>query len=284
MKLATVETDGTTRAAIIDGEVARLTDHADLRALLALHGPKPDARDLTITGEAALADVRLTRPVLAPAKTICVGLNYYEHAAEANLAIPGHPLLFAKYDSALIGPYDDILLPPESSKADWEAELAIVIGQEARRLPKAKALDVVAGYTVFNDITMRDYQHHTSQFLPGKTFDGSTPYGPWIVTGDEIDEARDVEVSCSVNGVLMQRHTSAGMIFDVAAVLEYVTSFTRLLPGDVIAMGTPSGIGSARKPPIYLRPGDVVVTAVGGIGELRNVCVADGDAGNGRDQ
>lgn len=279
MRLATIEHEESTAAAVVEGERVRILPFRDLRELLTAHGPRPEVGGLQTIGEADVSSVRFTKPVLSPAKTVCVGLNYFKHAQEANLAIPDQPLLFAKYDLSLIGPTDDILLPKESPKPDWEAELAIVIGREARRVPRDRALDVIAGYTVINDISMRDWQRHTSQFLPGKTFDDSTPFGPWIVTGDEIDEARDLMLTCSVNGEIVQQESTSGMIFNPEVVIEYVSTFTRLLPGDVIAMGTPSGVGNAMKPPRYLAPGDVVVTSIEGIGELRNTCVIDEDPG-----
>lgn len=279
MRLATIEHEESTAAAVVEGERVRILPFRDLRELLTAHGPRPEVGGLQTIGEADVSSVRFTKPVLSPAKTVCVGLNYFKHAQEANLAIPDQPLLFAKYDLSLIGPTDDILLPKESPKPDWEAELAIVIGREARRVPRDRALDVIAGYTVINDISMRDWQRHTSQFLPGKTFDDSTPFGPWIVTGDEIDEARDLMLTCSVNGEIVQQESTSGMIINPEVVIEYVSTFTRLLPGDVIAMGTPSGVGNAMKPPRYLAPGDVVVTSIEGIGELRNTCVIDEDPG-----
>jgi acylpyruvate hydrolase len=155
---------------------------------------------------------------------------------------------------------------------DWEAELAVVIGSPARRVPASRALDAVAGYAVMNDISMRNFQRHTSQFLPGKTFERSTPVGPWIVPAADVDDARDLRIRCLVNGEVRQEASTSEMIFSVADVIAYVSSFITLVPGDMIAMGTPQGIGAARTPPVFLRDGDIVVTEVEGIGTLRNRC------------
>lgn len=275
MRIGTIRDNDRTQAAIFYDEYVEILPFEDAGALLIAMNAGTQLSSVARVGERPLTQVTIAPPVVAPSKVLCVGLNYYEHAAEANLAIPSHPLLFAKYSAAMIGPYDDIQIPPETQKCDWEAELALVIGRRARRVSRDDALRVVAGYTVLNDITMRDWQKHTSQFLPGKTFESSTPWGPWLVTGDEIDHARDLEVQCFVNGELMQSMSSSGMIFGAAEVISYLSHVLTLEPGDVIAMGTPSGIGSARSPSVFLKPGDRVVTRVEGIGQIENLCVAE---------
>ncbi|CAN5232633.1 hypothetical protein BH11ACT2_BH11ACT2_06060 [soil metagenome] len=272
MRLATVMTDEGTSAAFIEAGEARLLAYADAGAVLAAQAR---GESLIHRGEVGLDGLRFAPPVLRPEKIICVGLNYHAHAEEAGLAIPSHPLLFAKFSRAMIGAEDDIVIPVETEKCDWEAELALVIGGQVRRASAEDALGFVAGYTVVNDVSMRDWQKHTSQMLPGKTFESSTPIGPWLVAPGDVDHGRNLDLSCTVNGVVMQSSNTADMIFSAAEVISYVSHVITLMPGDVIALGTPSGIGSTRTPPLFLTPGDAVITEVEGIGALANACVAD---------
>jgi len=278
MKLATIKTENGTRAAVVEHDAVQLLAFADAGELLRKAGPGFSIDALPRHGERPLDEVELAPPVLRPEKIICVGLNYHAHAEEAGLAIPTHPLLFPKYAGSLIGATDSIRIPPETAKCDWEAELAVVIGEPARRVSPEDALSAIAGYTVMNDITMRDWQKHTSQFMAGKTFEASTPVGPWIVTPDEVGHARDLKLECTVNGQLMQSGTTADMIFPVEEVISYISTIITLMPGDVIALGTPAGVGSLRDPQLFLRPGDEVVTECEGIGALRNRCVAEAAA------
>jgi acylpyruvate hydrolase len=275
VKLATVITATGTRAALIEDGSARLLAAEDAGAVLTAVATGASIDSLPREGEVSLEGLRFAPPVLRPEKIFCVGLNYYAHAAEANLAIPETPLLFSKYTRAMIGATDDIIVPPETEKCDWEAELAVVIGKPTRRISVADALDSVAGYTVLNDITMRDWQKQTSQFLPGKTFESSTPWGPWLVSREDVDDARDLRLRCVVNGDVRQDASTSGMIFSAADVVAYLSHIVTLMPGDVVALGTPSGVGSSRKPPLFLEPGDVVRTEIEGIGVLENLCVAD---------
>lgn len=275
MKLATIKTENGTRAAVVEHDAVQLLAFADAGELLRNAGPGFSIDALPRHGERSLDEVELAPPVLRPEKIICVGLNYHAHAEEAGLAIPTHPLLFPKYAGSLLGATDSIRIPPETAKCDWEAELAVVIGEPVRRASPKDALSAIAGYTVMNDITMRDWQKHTSQFMAGKTFEASTPVGPWIVTPDEVDHARDLKLECTVNGRVMQSGTTADMIFPVEEVISYVSTIITLMPGDVIALGTPAGVGSLRAPQLFLRPGDEVVTECEGIGALRNRCVAE---------
>lgn len=275
MRLATVITANGTRAAIVEGESAELLAAEDAGAVLTAVARGESIGSLQREGEISLEGVRFAPPVLRPEKIFCVGLNYYAHAAEANLAIPETPLLFSKYTRAMIGATDDILVPPETEKCDWEAELALVIGTPTRRVSVEDALDSVAGYTVLNDITMRDWQKQTSQFLPGKTFESSTPWGPWLVSPEDVDSGRDLQLRCLVNGEIRQDARTSGMIFSPADIVAYLSHIVTLMPGDVVALGTPSGVGSSRKPPLFLKAGDVVVTEIEGIGVLENLCVAD---------
>ncbi|SFI60832.1 MULTISPECIES: fumarylacetoacetate hydrolase family protein [Microbacterium] len=275
MRLATINTERGTRAAILENGCAQVLALDDVGAVLTAVERGESLGSMVREEELDPRQVQFLPPVVRPEKVVCVGLNYHAHAAEANLPIPQHPLLFPKYARALVGAGSDILIPPETQRCDWEAELALVIGKTVRRIGSAQALDAVAGYTVMNDISMRDWQKHTSQMMPGKTFESSTPVGPWLVSPEEVDHARNLRLTCSVNGREMQRTSTGDMIFSPAEVIAYISTIMTLVPGDVIALGTPAGIGSTRTPPVFLQPGDLVVTECEGIGVLQNRCVAE---------
>jgi acylpyruvate hydrolase len=274
VRLATVRSDdGTgTWAASVEGDELVELAAPDVRAVLESGDPtaRPSSPRRRPVGEARLAPV-----VPEPRKVVCVGLNYRHHILEMGRELPSHPTLFAKYALALTGPRDPIPIPAESPQVDWEAELAIVIGRPARRVAVADALDHIAGYAVLNDVSMRDWQYRTLQWLQGKTWERSTPLGPWLVTPDEVDHAADLRVTCEVDGQLMQEARTSDLLFRPADVVAYISQFVTLETGDVIATGTPGGVGHARDPQIFLRPGNVVRTAIEGIGELVNECVAD---------
>jgi 2-keto-4-pentenoate hydratase/2-oxohepta-3-ene-1,7-dioic acid hydratase in catechol pathway len=237
-------------------------------------------------GQIASADIvpfdetHLLAPILRPTKNvICVGRNYPEHAAEmarafgeAPAAPPQYPTVFTKAPTTVNGPYADIPYDPSvTEKLDWEAELAVIIGKAGKRIPRANALRYVFGYTVLNDISARDIQkRHGGQNFLGKSLDGACPMGPWIVTADEIDAPHNLEVWSKVNGVEKQRANTSQMIYDIPAIIESVSFGMTLEPGDIIATGTPDGVGNARTPPEFLRPGDVVECGVEGIGVIRN--------------
>lgn len=211
-----------------------------------------------------------------PNKIICLGLNYATHIAEMGRPTPLHPTLFAKFDGSLLGAHDDIRAPAVSDELDWEAELGVVIGRPGRSIAEHDALDHVAGYTVVNDITVRDWQHRTREFLSGKTFEATTPVGPWLVTPDEVPPgAAGLDISCRVDGRIMQESTTADLLFDVKSVISYVSTIITLLPGDLIATGTPGGVGAGLEPKVFLAPGQEVVTTIEGVGELRNRVVKD---------
>jgi len=273
MRFVTVrQSGGTTSAAeLIDG-VARLLDAPDVGALITL---RAQGRDVATVGELDADSLDLAPVVTAPGKIICVGANYRAHLAEMGVDVPDYPTLFAKYAESLIGPYDDIALPAMSHAMDWEAELAYVIGTEIRRGTEAQARDAIAGYTVTNDITARDVQFRTMQWLQGKTFEATNPLGPALVTPDEIDHAGDLEITCTVNGHVMQSSRTADMVFSPASVVAYLSHILTLRPGDLILGGTPSGVGHARKPPVALEADDVVATSIESIGTLTNVCVRE---------
>lgn len=217
-----------------------------------------------------LSAVKLHAPIPRPPKFILIGLNYRDHAIESGLPIPSTPTVFAKYSNAVIGPGDPILLPAVSKEVDYEAELAFVIGRRGKDIPAARWTDYVFGYTIVNDVSARDYQRATSQWTIGKTFDTFGPMGPELVSADEIAEPHALKISCEVNGKVLQNSTTAQLIFKIPELVAYLSQVMTLEPGDVVSTGTPPGVGFARKPPIFLQPGDEVVVKVEGLGELRN--------------
>lgn len=273
VRLATLRTEGGTAAVrVVEPGRCVVLPYADVRALLS----DPDWRAVA-EGQAGdpepFDETDLATVVPSPGKVICLGLNYATHIQEMGHELPRFPTLFAKYADALIGPYDDIALPDESAEMDWEVELAFIIGRECRRVPEDRALEMIAGYTVFNDVTARDWQRRTSQFLSGKTFEACTPVGPWLVTPDELPAGGSgLTVRCSVDGELMQEASTDDLLFKPAQIVAYLSLITTLHPGDLVATGTPAGVGAGRRPPKFLAPGQTLVTEIEGIGRLRNVC------------
>lgn len=221
-----------------------------------------------------VADVKLLAPVERPSKIVCVGINYVPHMEESGFERPGEPVIFSKFPSALSGPNDPIVLPKAAPRrVDYEAELVIVIGRRGRDIDRAHALDHVAGYTVGNDVSARDWQLKKpgAQWVLGKSFDTFLPLGPWMTTPDEFGDPAGRHVRCSVNGEVLQDDVIANLIFDFADVISYVSQVATLEPGDLVMTGTPGGVGQSRTPPRWLQEGDVVETSVDGIGTLRNV-------------
>jgi acylpyruvate hydrolase len=210
-----------------------------------------------------------------PRKIFCLGLNYRAHILEMGHDSPDHPTVFAKFPISLVGARDDVWLPRESDAVDWEAELGVVIGRTVRRASGDDARDAIAGYTVVNDVSMRDWQYRTQQWLQGKTWERSTPVGPWLVTPDEVDYAANLRVTCAIDGEVVQDGQTSDLLFDPVETVQYLSTLCTLEPGDLISTGTPAGVGHGRKPPVYLRPGQVMRTAIEGLGELVNRCVAD---------
>ncbi|WP_181801112.1 fumarylacetoacetate hydrolase family protein [Streptomyces shenzhenensis] len=252
---------------------------ATTRELLRRYGHALDEVDAVVRQAAAepssarvgeMTELHLGPPVDDPQKVLCIGLNYNDHVAETGRALPGHPDVFAKFDSTLIGPEDEIHCSHVTDNLDFEGELAVVIGRAGRDVEPGEALDLVAGVMVLNDITARDLQHRGTQWLAGKAVDGSTPCGPALVTLDEVGDPQNLELETRVNGVRMQRSNTKHMIFPIAALVSYASRFLALSPGDVISTGTPEGIGSKRNPPHWLRPGDVVEVEIERVGTLRN--------------
>ena len=224
----------------------------------------------------ALAGLRRLMPIARPGKVVCIGLNYALHAKEGGNPIPDYPAVFLRVQTSLVGPDQPMLRPPCSSKLDYEAELAIIVGKRARNVPDATALDHVAAYSLFNDGSLRDYQRKSTQWTMGKNFDATGAFGPELVSADELPPgAAPLRITARVDGQTVQDSTTGDMIFPVARIISIVSEVMTLEPGDVIATGTPSGVGYARKPPLFLAPGMTVEVEVEGIGVLRNT-VADG--------
>lgn len=278
MRLATIRTATGLRAVRVDlgaGQAVETGD-ADVRALLE-HEDWAE-RAAGAAGPVHQLDSLDYAPLVPnPEKILCVGLNYRDHVAEMGNELPTHPTLFAKFAPALVGAHDDIVLPAESGAVDWEVELTVVIGRPVRRADAAAALAAVAGYTVLNDVSMRDWQNRTKQFLQGKTWESSTPLGPWLVTPDELaaPDGSGLAVSTVLDGETVQDSSTDQLVFGVVDLVRYISTVVTLRPGDVIATGTPGGVGHARKPPRYLTDGATLVTSVAGVGECRNPCRAE---------
>ena len=213
-------------------------------------------------------------PVPRPGKIICVGLNYRDHAAESNMPIPERPVLFSKFSTCVIGPGEPVVIPTTSAQVDYEAELAVVIGRRAKNVSAANAYDHVLGYTAFNDVSARDFQFADGQWQRGKSCDTFGPMGQTIVTTDEIPDPHKLSIKLILNGQTMQDSNTNQLIFGVPKLIEFITESITLEPGDVIATGTPSGVGFARKPPVFLRPGDVMEVEIEGVGGLGSSIVA----------
>lgn len=212
-------------------------------------------------------------PIARPGKVICVGLNYRDHAAEGGLALPERPLLFSKLPSSLIGPGDAIEVPPIPAKIDFEAELGVVIGERVKGVSVATALDVVAGYVCFNDVSARDLQRADGQWMRGKSFDTFGPVGPRLVSPSEVGDPQTLRVTCSVNGSIVQDGSTSDMVFGVAEIIAYASEAITLEPGDLIATGTPAGIGAWHTPPLWLDAGDTVEVSIERVGTLSNPVV-----------
>ena len=226
--------------------------------------------------EVDVSEATLLAPLARPPKIICVGLNYRDHAAESGLAIPEVPTIFAKFPTSVIGPRQPIVLPKNSAKPDYEAELCVVIGRGGRHIPAERWQEHVFGYTILNDVSARDFQLATSQWMIGKTFDTFAPFGPAIVSADEIPDPHNLRISLDLNGATMQDSNTSNLIFRIPQLIAHLSSVFTLEPGDLIATGTPAGVGFVRKPPVYLKPGDEVRIRIEGLGELRNPVVAEG--------
>ena len=279
MKLVRFGEPGQEKPGLMDGDTLRdLSGHVD---------------DISgdILSEAALDKLRAIDPSGLPAvsgsprigccvagfgKFLCIGLNYSDHAAETGAAIPEHPILFFKANSAVVGPNDDVVMPRGSEKTDWEVELGVVIGTTAKYVTKENALDHVAGYCIVNDVSERHFQANlTGQWTKGKSCDTFGPTGPWLVTRDEIDDPQSLAMSLDVNGNRMQTGNTGTMIFTVAEIIEHLSQLFTLHPGDIISTGTPPGVGLGMKPPTFLKAGDVMELEIEGLGRQRQQVRAD---------
>jgi acylpyruvate hydrolase len=264
-----------------DRQLAGLVDDDAVRPLrdvaeLGRDTPSEVLADPPLTDErVALAEVQLLPVVPHPGKIVCVGLNYRAHADEGGYDVPDYPALFTKFAETLVAAGDPIVLPPESEAIDFEAELAFVMGRRVRRASGASALDAVAGYTIGNDVSMRDYQYKAAQWLPGKNWAASTPLGPFLVTPDEVDDPHRLGISLELNGERMQSANTSQLIFDVPTLVATISEFVPLAPGDVVLTGTPSGVGYRRDPKVLLRDGDRVVVEIERVGRLENPVAAE---------
>jgi acylpyruvate hydrolase len=264
--------DSSTRAAVRDGEDWVLLAVADLDEHLAAPASQAVATAVLADPAAArvpVAEAKLLRPLLRPGKIVCCGLNYRDHIAETGRETPEYPTLFGKFADTLTDPDADIEVAG-SGEVDWEGELAVVIGSEVWQADERAAEQAIAGYTIANDVSMRDWQRRTLQWLQGKVWERTTPLGPVVVTADEIDPRGGLEISVSIGEETMQHSNTRELLFDGPALVAYTSQFTRLRPGDLILTGTPGGVGLGREPRRFLADGELLVTRIEGIGELRN--------------
>ncbi len=283
MRLLTYLTDDGPRLGVLRGEAVVPVPGLDMLGLIEAGAAGLEQAGAASGAPLPLSALSLLAPIPTPRRNIfCVGLNYLAHAQEGAdargvpLKLPERPLFFTKATLAANGPYGDIPFDDNVSvQVDWEVELGVVIGRRGINIPSSEAMDYVFGYTVLNDISARDLQNgHGGQFFKGKSLDGTCPMGPWIVTRDEVPDPDSLPVRCRVNGVTKQDSTTAEFIFKIPTVIEWLSKGMTLLPGDIIATGTPHGVGFARNPPEFLKPGDVVECEVGGLGTIRNTVVA----------
>ena len=277
MKLVSFIQDGQALYGLVQGEAyvapsaGFLARYPDLKAVLAANALADLQADVQKGGQrVAPAQVQAQAVIPAPGKVICVGLNYKTHVAETKRPDSEHPSLFLRYADSLAAHGDEVLRPEFSERFDWEGELAFVIGKGGRHIAAADAFDHIAGYTCFNDVSVRDWQRHTHQFTPGKNFPGTGPLGPFLLTRDEVPDVTQLTLLTRLNGQVVQHASLADLIFDIPTIVAYISRFTPLSPGDVIATGTPGGVGDRREPPLYMKEGDVVEVEITGLGVLRN--------------
>ncbi|PJM91987.1 fumarylacetoacetate hydrolase family protein [Streptomyces sp. CB01373] len=275
MKLATIRTADGTRAVRLDGDLLVDLGYADLGELFAEDGWQ--ARAAAASGTTYPAEAADFAPVVPnPSKVVCVGHNYTNHIKEMGRDLPSHPTLFPKFADTLLGAHDDIVKPAETDALDWEVELAVVIGKQVRRADEQQAADAIAGFTVMNDISVRDWQFRTIEWTQGKIWEASTPVGPYVVTPDEVGGVRPaLEVKTVVDGQVMQQDDTGTLLFDPVFLVRYISTVITLRPGDIIATGTPAGVGNARDPKVFLLPGQTVVTEIAGLGACTNKVVAE---------
>jgi 2-keto-4-pentenoate hydratase/2-oxohepta-3-ene-1,7-dioic acid hydratase in catechol pathway len=283
MKFVTFQHDGHQHAGVVSGDSVVSLKAAGIPDMISVlqGGPEVFKRvEVELAKPPAdsvfpLSSVKLCAPVPKPTKIICVGLNYRDHAIESKMEIPTRPTIFSKYNNTVIGPGDNIVIPKNTEKPDYEAEFAFVIGKGGRHIKAADWQEHVFGYMNLNDVSARDVQLAVSQWVMGKTFDTFAPMGPWLVTADEIADPHNLNISLTVNGETLQNSNTRELIFKIPELIEFLSSIMTLEAGDIVSTGTPSGVGFSYKPPKWLKPGDEVVVKVEGLGELKNTCVAE---------
>ena len=273
MRVAVARRSGETRVVLSGPDGARFLPFGTLAEAFEA-GVLDDPRRFEGEPVESVEDLDLASVATGASKVLCVGHNYRQHILEMGHGLPDYPNVFSKFTDALIGPNDPIVLSEDATLWDWEAELALVIRKPAHRISADVADDFIAGYTVANDISARDWQRRSSQWLLGKTFERTTPVGPWLVASDEIDLSAGLTITCHVDGVEKQHSSTADLLFGPAYLVAYLSQVVTLQPGDVILTGTPAGVGAAREPQERLTPGQVVTTEISGLGRLHNVCVA----------
>lgn len=277
MKFASFIVQGRTTYGVVEGdqvidlESVKSTFGCDLKQAIATNR----LGELTPAVLAPLPRIALVQvtflPVIAnPGKVLCIGINYATHVRETGREMPTYPMIFTRFADSQVAHLQPIIRPKASHKLDFEGELAVVIGKTARHVKASDALDYVAGYACYNDGSVRDWQKHTIQFVPGKNFPNTGGFGPWLVTCDEIGDPQDLELTTRLNGEVMQHTRTSDMIFDLRHLIEYCSTFTELAPGDVIVSGTTGGVGAFREPPVWMKPGDIVEVEIAGIGILCN--------------
>jgi 2-keto-4-pentenoate hydratase/2-oxohepta-3-ene-1,7-dioic acid hydratase in catechol pathway len=283
MKFVTFQHDGHQHAGVISGDDVISLKAAGLPDMISIleGGPEVFKRveveiaKPSVDSVFPLSSVKLCAPIPKPTKIICVGLNYRDHAIESKMEIPTRPTIFSKYNNTVIGPGDEIIIPKNTEKPDYEAEFAFVIGKGGRHIKAADWQEHVFGYMNLNDVSARDVQLAVSQWVMGKTFDTFAPMGPWLVTADEIADPHNLNISLTMNGETLQDSNTRELIFKIPELIEFLSSIMTLEAGDIVSTGTPSGVGFSYKPPKWLKPGDEIVVKVEGLGELKNICVAE---------
>ena len=278
MRWLTFTTNGKTSFGFVNGDdavvdVGARTDHADLKAALAADTLAEVAQRFATEPGIPLSEITFLPPIPNPDKIFCAGVNYKAHREETGREATDHPTIFTRFAAVQMGHEAPMVRPRESERLDFEGEIALVIGKRARRVSEADALSCVAGFSCYNDGSVRDYQRHTSQFTPGKNFMNTGAFGPWLMTPDEIGDLAAMEITTRLNGQVMQNATASLLIFGFEALISYISTFAELVPGDVIVTGTPGGVGAARTPPVFMFAGDVVEVEVKPIGTLRNAVV-----------
>jgi 2-keto-4-pentenoate hydratase/2-oxohepta-3-ene-1,7-dioic acid hydratase in catechol pathway len=281
MKLVSFLSRAVASYGILEGTQVRDIGHAlrvqwpDLKTMLGQDYRKDASEARASAPVLDLSEVELLPPIPNPAKIFCIGHNYEEHRVETERPKTTFPSVFLRFADTLVAHGQSGWIPASSVEIDYEGELAVIIGRGGRHIPRAQALEHVAGYSCFNDMSVRDWQRHTSQFTPGKNFPRTGGFGPWIVTADEISDPQELELTTRLNGETVQHATTAQMIFPVSEIIGYISSFTPLSAGDVIASGTPGGVGVKRNPQLFMKAGDVVEIEIASIGTLRNTMVAE---------